>query len=64
MVTISELDILKLQFGQNIFLVEKQITKELFVMKMINIGQEGTKLRKKSEKEITAEISLLFSVIW
>jgi serine/threonine protein kinase len=38
--------------------VEKQSTKELFVMKMINIGQEGTELRKKSQKEIAAEINI------
>jgi hypothetical protein len=50
---------LKLQFGQrNIFLVEKQLIKELFVM-MINIGGEGTEVRKKAQKEITQEI-----IVW
>jgi serine/threonine protein kinase len=38
--------------------VEKQSTKELFVMKMINIGQEGTEVRKKAQKEIVAEINI------
>jgi serine/threonine protein kinase len=53
------LDTLKLQFGQrNIFLVEKQSTKELFVMKMINIGQQGSEERKKAQKEIAAEINI------
>jgi serine/threonine protein kinase len=52
-------DILKEQFGQrDIFLVEKQSTKELFVLKMINIGQEGSEVRRKAQKEITAEISI------
>jgi serine/threonine protein kinase len=50
---------LKEQFGQrDIFLVEKGSTKELFVMKMINIGQEGSELRKKAQKEIAAEINI------
>jgi hypothetical protein len=40
-----------------VFVVEKQLTKELFVMKMISIGQEGTEVRKKAQKEITAEIN-------
>jgi serine/threonine protein kinase len=53
------LDILKIQFGQrSIYVVEKQSTKELFVMKMINIGQEGTQMRTRSQKEILAEISV------
>jgi serine/threonine protein kinase len=53
------LDILKSQFGQRtIFLVEKSSTKEQFVMKMINIGQEGTEVRKKAQKEITTEINI------
>jgi serine/threonine protein kinase len=52
-------DILKLQFGQrSIYVVEKQLTKELFVMKMINIGQEGSEERKKAQKEIAAEINV------
>jgi hypothetical protein len=50
---------LKEQFGQRpIFLVEKQSTKKLFVLKMINIGQEGSELQKKAQKEITAEINI------
>jgi serine/threonine protein kinase len=50
---------LKEQFGQRfIFLVEKQSTKELFVLKMINIGQEGSEVRKKAQKEIAAEINI------
>jgi NIMA (never in mitosis gene a)-related kinase len=50
---------LKEQFGQrSIFLVEKQSTKELFVLKMINIGQEGSEVRKKAQKEIAAEINI------
>jgi hypothetical protein len=53
------LDVLKLQFGQRtIFVVEKESTKELFVMKMINIGCEGTEVRKKAQKEIIAEINI------
>jgi serine/threonine protein kinase len=56
------LDILKEQFGQRssnlIFLVEKQSTKELFVMKMINIGKEDSEARKKAQKEIAAEINI------
>jgi hypothetical protein len=53
------LDILKEQFGQrDIFLVEKRPTKELFVMKMINIGQEGSELRRKAQKELAAEINI------
>jgi serine/threonine protein kinase len=53
------IDLLKLQFGQrNIFRVEKQSTKEFFVMKMINIGEEGTEVRKKAQKEIAAEIKV------
>jgi serine/threonine protein kinase len=53
------LDILKVQFGQRtIFVVEKQTTKELFVMKMINIGQEGTEVQKKAQKEIASEINI------
>jgi hypothetical protein len=53
------LDILKLQFGQrSIYVVEKQSSKELFVMKMINIGREGSEERKKAEKEIAAEINI------
>jgi serine/threonine protein kinase len=56
------LDILELQLGQRsvnlIFLVQKESTKELFVMKMINIGQEGTEMRTRSQKEIKAEISV------
>jgi serine/threonine protein kinase len=52
-------DILKLQFGQRtVFVVEKESTKELFVMKMINIGSEGTEVRKKAQKEINAEINI------
>jgi hypothetical protein len=38
--------------------VEKQLTKELFVIKMINIGQEGSEERKKAQKEIAAEINI------
>jgi serine/threonine protein kinase len=38
--------------------VEKQLTKELFVMKMINVGQEGSEERKKAQKEIAAEINI------
>jgi serine/threonine protein kinase len=38
--------------------VEKQSTQELFVMKMINIGQEDSEERKKAQKEITAEINI------
>jgi serine/threonine protein kinase len=38
--------------------VERQSTKELFVMKMINIGQEDSEERKKIEKEIGAEINI------
>jgi hypothetical protein len=59
------LDILKLQFGQKsdnlIFLVEKESTKELFVLKMINIGQEGTEMRRKAKKmaqEINISLTL------
>jgi hypothetical protein len=56
------LDVLKLQFDQKsanlIYLVEKQSTKEIFVMKMINIGQEGTEMRTRSQKEILSEISI------
>jgi NIMA (never in mitosis gene a)-related kinase len=53
------LDLLKLQFGQrNIFVVEKKSIKELFVMKMINIGQEGSEKQKNAQKEIAAEINI------
>jgi serine/threonine protein kinase len=53
------LDVLKAQFGQrSIFIVEKQLTKELFVMKMINIGIEGTEVRNRARKEIAAEINI------
>jgi NIMA (never in mitosis gene a)-related kinase len=53
------LDLLKLQFGQmSIYVVEKQSTKERFVMKMINIGQEDSEERKKAQKEIAAEINI------
>jgi hypothetical protein len=53
------LDVLKKQFGKTmVFLVERKSTKELFVMKMINIGQEGSDERKKSQKEIAAEIKI------
>jgi hypothetical protein len=53
------LDVLKVQFGQRtVFVVEKQSTKELFVMKMINIGQEGTEAGKKAQKEIASEINI------
>jgi hypothetical protein len=53
------LDILKLQFGQRtVFVVEKRSTKELFVMKMINIGQEETEAGKKAQKEIASEINI------
>jgi serine/threonine protein kinase len=38
--------------------VEKQSTKEQFVMKMINIGEEGSEERKKAQKEITAEVNI------
>jgi serine/threonine protein kinase len=38
--------------------VEKQSTRELFVMKMINIGEEGSEVRRKAQKEITAEINI------
>jgi hypothetical protein len=38
--------------------VEKKTTKEQFVMKMINIGQEGTEVRNKAQKEITVEINI------
>jgi serine/threonine protein kinase len=48
-----------LQFGQRtVFVVEKQSNKELFVMKMINIGQEGMEKRKIVQKEITSEINI------
>jgi hypothetical protein len=50
---------LKAQFGQRtVFVVEKRSTKVLFVMKMINIGEEGTEVRKKVQKEITSEINI------
>jgi hypothetical protein len=53
------LDTLKAQFGQRtVFVVEKQSTKKLFVIKMINIGEEGTEVRKKAQKEITSEINI------
>jgi serine/threonine protein kinase len=38
--------------------VEKQSKKELFVIKMINIGQEGSEEQKKAQKEITTEINI------
>jgi serine/threonine protein kinase len=51
------LDILKVQFNQtNTFLVENQFTKMLFVMKMINIGQESSEERMKPQKEIAPPI--------
>jgi serine/threonine protein kinase len=50
---------LKKQFGQRIvYLVEKESTKELFVMKMINVGQENSEERIKIQKEIAAEINI------
>jgi hypothetical protein len=53
------LDILKKQFGQrSVYVVEKESTKEQFVMKMINIGQEGSEERKKAQKDIAAEINI------
>jgi serine/threonine protein kinase len=53
------LDALKKQFGQRtVFVVEKELTKELFVMKMINIGSEGSEVRKKAQKEIINEINI------
>jgi hypothetical protein len=38
--------------------VENETTKELFVLKMINIGQEGTEMRRKAQKEIAQEINI------
>jgi serine/threonine protein kinase len=53
------LDILRKQFGlKTIYVVEKEATKELFVMKMINIGQENSEERIKARKEIAAEINI------
>jgi hypothetical protein len=50
---------LKVQFGQRtVFIVEKQSTKELFVMKMINIGQEGTEAQKRAKKDIISEVNI------
>jgi hypothetical protein len=43
--------------------VEKQSTKELFVMKMINIGQEGTEERKKAQKKIATEINIWLTLV-
>jgi NIMA (never in mitosis gene a)-related kinase len=42
--------------------VEKETTKELFIMKMINIGQEETEMRKKTQKEIEAKINIGLTV--
>jgi hypothetical protein len=39
------------------FVVDKQSTKELFVMKMINIGQECSEEQKKAQKEIITELT-------
>jgi hypothetical protein len=38
--------------------VEKESTKELFVMKIINIGPEGSEARSKAQKEIIAETNI------
>jgi serine/threonine protein kinase len=40
----------------SIFVVEKQLTKELFVMKMISIGQEGSEERNKIQNQLESEI--------
>jgi hypothetical protein len=39
--------------------VEKESTKEQFIIKMINIGQEETKVQKKAQKKIAAKINIL-----
>jgi NIMA (never in mitosis gene a)-related kinase len=56
------LDVLRSLLAQRntnlIFLVEKESTKELFVMKMINIGKEGSEERNKAQREILAEINI------
>jgi serine/threonine protein kinase len=50
-------DLIKRQFGlRTVYLAEKQSNKELFVMKMIFMGQEGTDERKRAQKEVAAEI--------
>jgi serine/threonine protein kinase len=55
------LDVLKEQLSQKsenvIFLVEKLSNKERYIMKMINMGKEGTKKeRRKTQKNIETEI--------
>jgi serine/threonine protein kinase len=42
--------------------VEKQITGKQFVMKMINIGQEGSEEREKAQKEIITEINIVINL--
>jgi serine/threonine protein kinase len=49
------------QFGiSNVFVVEKQLTKDLFVMKMISIGQEGSEERNKIQNQLESEIRSVF----
>jgi serine/threonine protein kinase len=47
------LDLIKDEIANLVFVVEKQFTKEIFIMKMINIGKEGSEQRTETQKKIT-----------
>jgi serine/threonine protein kinase len=63
---IFHIDLLKKRFdnkGANlVYLVEKISSKELFVLKMIDIGDEGYNRRKESIKNAAAEINIGMSI--
>jgi serine/threonine protein kinase len=60
------LDLLKKRFDKKtsnyVFLVEKLSSKELFVLKMIDVGDEGSDCRKESIKNAAAEINIGMSI--
>jgi serine/threonine protein kinase len=41
-----------------VFLVEKISSKRLFVLKMIDVGEEGSDQRKKAQKDVANEINI------
>jgi serine/threonine protein kinase len=45
-----------------VFLVEKICSKELFVLKMIDIGDEGSDIRKESIKKTATEMNIGMSI--
>jgi serine/threonine protein kinase len=60
------LDLLKKRFEKKtmnlVFLAEKISSKELFVLKMIDIGDEGSDQQKKSQKDAANEINIGITV--